>query len=176
MPSPAFSEAMARLAQTSTPLAVLDDYWSACAAAATALADTAVWHWLYEHPEAGPGDLEAAAAACARDVWNRYYAPVFWRKDCALLAGGGLPRPGHAIAAMIAYQIRRRIDQAGKPDETLKRCAGLGWLTPDLWLIRATGFPLGPEAMLEAAAGALQALESKSRASCRSGEGKASSP
>ena len=37
----------------------------------------------------------------------------------------------------------------------------LGRLTPDLWMQQATGRPVGPEAMLEAAAKALKAVRTR---------------
>ena len=53
---------------------------------ASALVDMGVWHFMYDHPEATPAELKAATLAIARDVWNRYYAPVLGEKDVTLLA------------------------------------------------------------------------------------------
>ena len=42
-----------------------------------ALVDMRVWRWMYAHPDATAAELREATLAIARDVWNRYYAPVF---------------------------------------------------------------------------------------------------
>jgi hypothetical protein len=145
-------------------LEALNDFWSTYEIAGAAMVDMAVWHWLYEHPDAAAPDLEAALIAIAKDVWNRHYAPVLGHRDCVLLAvyshmiDSPLYLPDYPIGHMIACQIQRRIHQTGNLGETFERCARLGRLTPDLWMVRATGSPLGPEALLEAAAGALKNL------------------
>ena len=46
-----------------------------------ALVDMAVWHWMYEHPEATPAELREATLEIAREVWNRYFAPVLGDAD-----------------------------------------------------------------------------------------------
>jgi hypothetical protein len=176
VPAPPFGEALALVFQAralrilarepagkARDLAALDGFWRAYAGAGAAMVETAAWHWLYDHPGAAAAELEAAIAASARAVWNRYYAPVFGRKDCLVLAGGlptqgGLQRSGCPIGMLIAFQLQREIDRSGKPGATLERCARLGRLTPDLWLLRATGTPLGPGALLEATATALRDL------------------
>ena len=42
-----------------------------------ALVDMAVWHWMYDHPNATPAQLKDATLQISKDVWNKYYAPVF---------------------------------------------------------------------------------------------------
>jgi hypothetical protein len=55
---------------------VLSDFWQTWEIAGVALVDVAVWHWLYDHPEATAADLREAVVRIARDTWDRYYAPV----------------------------------------------------------------------------------------------------
>jgi len=45
----------------------------------------AVWHWMYEHPDASPAELKDATVRIAADTWNQYYAPVFHQRDIVLL-------------------------------------------------------------------------------------------
>ena len=45
--------------------------------------------------------------------------------------------------------------QAGGIDPEFERIAKMGRVTPDLWMIHATGKPVGPEALLAAAQQAL---------------------
>jgi hypothetical protein len=66
--------------------------------------------------------------------------------------------PDYPIGHLIAFQIEREIERTGKPGETFERMATLGRLTPDLWMQKATGHPVGAEALLEATAQALKAL------------------
>jgi hypothetical protein len=119
---------------------------------------------MYAHPDAKPAELREATLAISRDVWNRYYAPVFGQKDCVLLGiyshmiSSFLYLPDYPIGHMIAFQIKRQMDKAGNLGEEFERMARQGRLTPDLWMIRATGSPVGPDALLEATAKALDAL------------------
>lgn len=178
LPGPGFEEALAFLVQgqdldlldrggtsaETTALAALDDFWSACAGAAAALVELDVWRWLYDHPEAAPGELREAVAASARSVWNRYYAPAFGRRDVLLLAipddlvVGRLDLADYPLGHLIARRLRRRIGAGGGLGPALARVAALGRLTPDLWLQRAAGAPLGSSALLEDAAEALGRL------------------
>ena len=145
-------------------LAVLNDFWGTYEIAGVAMVDTAVWHWMYDHPEAKPAELREATLALAKGVWNRFYAPVFGQKDCVLLGiyshmiHSFLYLPDYPMGHMIAFQIQRQIDKTGKLGEEFQRMASLGRLTPDLWMQRATGSPVGPEALLEATAKALKDL------------------
>ncbi len=146
-------------------LAVLNDFWMTYEIAGVGMVDTAVWHWMYEHPKATPAELRKATLAISRDVWNKYYAPVFGQKDCVLLGiyshmiSSFLYLPDYPIGHMIAFQIQRQIDKTGNLGAEFERMARQGRLTPDLWMTRATGSPVGPEALLEATAKALADLK-----------------
>jgi hypothetical protein len=179
VPGQAFAEALAFLFEARGPellgqpgptgqakaLATLDAFWATYASAGPAMVDTAAWHWLYQHPSASPAELEAAVCAAARAVWNRWYAPVFGREDSLLLAvcspmiDSFLYLPDYPLGRMIAFQIQRRLDQTGDPAGAFERMARLGRLTPDLWMMRATGGPVGPGPLLEAAGAALRELK-----------------
>jgi oligoendopeptidase F len=181
VPNTAFTEALAFVFQArdlellgqpkpdaaAQAMAVLNDFWGTFEIAGVALVDTAVWHWMYEHPQAVPAELREAVLAISRDVWNRYYAPVFGQKDCVLLGiyshmiHSFLYLPDYPLGHMIAFQIQRQIDKTGDLGGEFQRMASLGQLTPDLWMLRATGSPVGPEALLEATAKALKNLQNK---------------
>ncbi|HEY4564834.1 MAG TPA: hypothetical protein VIJ36_17755, partial [Thermoanaerobaculia bacterium] len=60
--------------------------WNTYEIAGVSLVDMGVWSWMYGHPEATPAELREAALAIARDVWNRYFAPVFGVRDSDILA------------------------------------------------------------------------------------------
>jgi len=145
-------------------LAVLNDFWGTFEIAGVGMVDTAVWHWMYDHPQATPAQLREATLAISRDVWNTYYAPVFGQKDCVLLGvyshmvSSFLYLPDYPIGHMIAFQIQRQVDKTGNLGAEFERMARQGRLTPDLWMVRATGSPVGPGALLEATAKALENL------------------
>ncbi len=143
----------------------LNDFWMTYEIAGVGLVDTAVWHWMYDHPAATPAQLKEAVLGISRDVWNRYYFPVLGQKDCVLLGiyshmiHSFLYLPDYAIGHLIAFQIEHEIEKTGKLGETFERMAIQGRLTPDLWMRGATGRPVGPEALLDATGKALKALQ-----------------
>jgi hypothetical protein len=175
VPSAAFTEAFAFVFQghdlemlgaaapggDARALGTLNDYWATCEIAAVALVDMGVWHWMYDNPEASPEELKQATLRIARDVWNRFYGPVMGVRDVDLLAVYShmidypLYLPDYPIGHMIAFQIGEQMRKAGSVGPELERMARAGRLTPDAWMRRATGSPVGPEALLAATERAL---------------------
>ena len=132
----------------------LDAFWGTYEIAGVGLVDMGVWHFMYDHPEATPAELKAATLQIARDVWNRFYAPILGEKDVTLLAvyshmiESFLYLPDYPIGHMIAFQIERQMEKAGSIGPEFERMAKLGNIAPDLWMTQATGAPVGPEALL----------------------------
>jgi hypothetical protein len=141
----------------------LNDFWGTYEISGVALVDMAVWHWMYDHPQASPKELNDATVRISRDVWNRYYAPVFQKKDVVLLGvyshmiDSFLYLPDYPIGHLIAFQIEEQMQKAGAIGPEFERMARMGDVTPDLWMEHATGRPVGPEALLEATQRALAA-------------------
>jgi hypothetical protein len=144
----------------------LNDFWGAYEIAGVALVDMGVWHWMYIHPQATPKELNDATVQIAKDIWNRYYAPVFHQKDVVLLGvyshmiDSFLYLPDYPIGHMIAFQIEEQMKKAGSIGPEFERMAKFGHVTPDLWMEHATSRPVGPEALLEATQKALEAAGS----------------
>jgi hypothetical protein len=179
VPSAAFTEAFAFVFQghdlemlgVAAPdnnvqeLQAVNQYWATCEIAAVALVDMGVWHWMYDNPEASPEQIKQATLRIARDVWNRFYAPVMGLRDVDLLAVYShmidypLYLPDYPIGHMIAFQIEEQMRRAGSVGPEFERMARAGRLTPDAWMRRATGSPVGPEALLTATERALTGLE-----------------
>ena len=142
----------------------LNDFWGTYEIAGVALVDMAVWHWMYDHPHATPKELNDATVQISKDVWNQYYAPVFHKKDVVLLGiyshmiDSFLYLPDYPIGHMIAFQIEEQMKKAGSIGPEFERMAKMGDVTPDLWMVNATGKPVGPEALLEATKAALNAV------------------
>jgi hypothetical protein len=179
VPNTAFTEALAFVFQghdlellglvqpdaESRALATLNDFWGTYEIAGVALVDMAVWHWMYDHPSAKPAELRDATIAIAKDVWNRYYGPVFGKRDVVLLGiyshmiDSLLYLPDYPIGHMIAFQVERQMEKAGAIGPEFERITKIGNVAPDLWMKKATGAPVGPEALLDAAAKALPEIE-----------------
>jgi hypothetical protein len=142
----------------------LNDFWGTYEIAGVALVDMAVWHWMYDHPQATPAQLNQATVQIAKDIWNRYYAPVFNKKDVVLLGvyshmiDSFLYLPDYPIGHLIAHQIEEQMKKAGNIGAEFERMAKMGSVTPDLWMENATGKPVGPDALLEATQRALNAV------------------
>ena len=151
---------------TSEAMKTLNDFWGTYEIAGVALVDMGVWHWMYDHPQATPKQLDEATVQISKDVWNRYYAPVFHKKDVVLLGiyshmiDSFMYLPDYPIGHMIAHQIEEQMKRAGNIGSEFERMAKMGDVTPDLWMENATGRPVGPEALLEATQRALSQVAS----------------
>ena len=181
VPNTAFTEALAFVFQArdlellgltspseeARALATLDDFWGTAEIAAVALVDIGVWHWMYDNPEATPAQLKAATLRIARGVWNRYFAPVFGIEDVTLLGvyshmiHSFLYLPNYPVGGMIAHQIEEQIAKSGDLGAEFERMCLAGNIAPDLWMKNATGEAVGPDALLNATASALEIVATK---------------
>jgi len=145
----------------------LNDFWATYEISGVALVDMAVWHWMYDHADATPAQLNAATQQISKDIWNKYYAPVFHKNDVVLLGvyshmiDSFLYLPDYPIGHLIAFQIEEQMKKAGSIGPEFERMAKEGRVTPDLWMEHATGKPVGPDALLEATQRALLAAGAK---------------
>jgi hypothetical protein len=146
-------------------LAALDAFWSTREIAGVALVDMRVWRWLYEHPEATPAELREAVVGIAQDVWNEYFAPVFGPRDQTLLAvyshmiDGAMYTPDYPLGHLIAFQVERFFEGSDRSfGAEFERVAKIGRVTPDAWMRQAVGAPLSAQPLLDATAGALEAV------------------
>jgi len=130
-----------------------------------ALVDMTVWHWMYEHPNATPGQLRDATITISKDIWNRYYASIFKQRDVVLLGiyshmiSSVLYLPDYPIGRMISFQIDEQIKKAGNLGSEFERMAKIGSITPDVWMTIATGAPVGPGPLLRETEQALQEIQ-----------------
>ncbi|MBA3914615.1 MAG: hypothetical protein H0X25_12375 [Acidobacteriales bacterium] len=144
----------------------LNDFWATYEIAGVALVDMGVWHWMYDHPNATPEQLRDATVNLARQVWNQYYAPVFHQKDVVMLGvyshmiDSFLYLPDYPIGHMIAHQVEQKMPTITSVGPEFERIAKMGAVTPDLWMINATGKPVGPDALLESTQKALAQVTS----------------
>jgi hypothetical protein len=143
-------------------LRVLNDFWQTYEISGAALVDLGVWRWLYAHPEATPAELRTATLALARDLWNRYYAPVLGGKDSGLLAiyshlvDSFLYLPYYPLGHLIAFQLEEKL-KGSRSGAEFERVASFGRVTPDFWMVHAAGAPVSAEPLFRATAAALAA-------------------
>jgi hypothetical protein len=143
----------------------LNDFWATYEIAGVALVDMAVWHWMYAHPDATAAELKNAVVAISADLWNKYYAPVFRKRDVVLLGiyshmiDQFLYLPDYPIGHLIAHQLEEHIRKAGKIGPEVERVTRQGNVAPDLWMQGATGAPVSPDALLAAAQRALREVD-----------------
>jgi hypothetical protein len=181
VPNTAFTEALAFVFQghdlellglsqpdaTSQAMKTLADFWSAYEMSGVALVDMKVWHWMYEHPNATPAELRDAAIAISKEIWNKYYEPVFHKKDSVLLGiyshmiASVLYLPDYPLGRMIAFQIEEQIVKSGNLGAEFERMAKLGSIAPDVWMTLSTGSPVGPQPLLRAAGNALKVISNQ---------------
>ncbi|HRP34719.1 MAG TPA: hypothetical protein PLI48_02440 [Gammaproteobacteria bacterium] len=179
VPNTAFTEAIAFVFQardrellglaqpdaSAEALQTLNSFWGTFEIGGVALVDMAVWHWMYDHPEATPAELKAATVRIAKDIWNEYYAPVFGVRDVVLLGiyshmiHSFLYLPDYPIGHLIAHQIEEQVRKTGDVAAEVERMSRIGSIAPDLWMQEATGSPVGAGAMLAATERALEQLE-----------------
>ena len=139
---------------------VVQGFWGTVESSGVALVDLSVWRWMYEHPQASANQLRDATLGIARDVWNRWFAPAYGVSDSTLLGiyshmvSSILYLPDYPIGHLIAHQISEHM--ASEPiGPEFERLSRIGRLTPDQWMIEATGSPISAEPMLEAVRRAL---------------------
>ena len=181
MPNTAFTEAIAFVFQgkdlellglpqpdpREEALTTLNDFWMTYEIAGVALVDMAVWHWMYDHPAASPAELKEATVRIAAETWDKYYAPVFRKRGVVLLGAYShmiqsyLYLPDYPIGHFIAHQLEEHMRKAGKIGPEVERVTRQGRVAPDLWMEGATGAPVGPDALLAAAARALEQVTAK---------------
>ncbi len=179
VPNTAFTEALAFVFQAqdlellgltqpdpqSDALKTLNDFWGTYEIAGVALVDMGVWHWMYDHPQATPAQLKEATLNISKEIWNKYYAPLFHKKDVVLLGiyshmiDSFMYLPDYPIGHLIAHQIEEKMRKTGSIGPEFERMAKTGRIAPDLWMKNATGAPVGPEAMLEATDRALKTVK-----------------
>jgi hypothetical protein len=178
VPNSAFTEALAFVFQArdlellglSKPdpeldrLRVINDLWQTFEIAGVALVETAMWHWMYDHPNASPAELRDATVAIAKETWNRYYAPVLGGKDTVLLGiyshmvSTPLYLPDYPLGHLIALQIEEHVKKAGSLGGEFERMAKHGAVVPDVWMTHATGAAVSADPLLSAAEEALKGM------------------
>lgn len=134
---------------------ILDKAWSMYEICGVSMLDIAVWKWMYAHPDATALQLQEAVITLSKEVWNKYFAPVFGVKDETVLAvyshmiGYPLYLSAYAFGQIIEFQLDNYLtgkDFAAEVSRIFKQ----GRLTPNVWIKQATGDDLSVAPMLQA--------------------------
>jgi hypothetical protein len=169
VPNTAFTEALAFIFQkrdldilgikdnleNKNELMALDIFWSNYEIMGVSLVDMNVWKWLYLHPDATKQQLKEAVISIAKEVWNKYYAPVFGAKDQPILAiyshmiDYPLYLSAYPIGYLIDFQLEKQIEGKNFSEEIM-RIFHKGCITPQQWMKEAVGHELSVTPLLEA--------------------------
>ncbi|MCK9211585.1 MAG: hypothetical protein M0P61_12175 [Ignavibacteriaceae bacterium] len=179
VPNTAFTEAFAFLFQSrdlallglqsedenAEALHALQDFWAVYEIAGVSLVDIEAWHWMYEHPDANAEQLKEAVLTISKNIWNKFYTPVFKIKDVVLLGiyshmiDSFLYLPDYPLGHIISFQIDEHIKQTGNLGKEFERMATFGSVSPDVWMKHATGSPVSEKFLLDAAKKALEKIK-----------------
>ncbi len=145
-------------------LGTLDTFWSAYEIMGVSLVDMKVWRWLYANPGADKTQLKQAVLTIAKEVWNRYFAPVFGSRDETLLAiyshmiDYPLYLPAYPVGHVAEFQLEQFI-RGKKLGVEMTRICAQGRLVPDQWMKGAVGAILSVEPTLAATEEALKVVQ-----------------
>lgn len=134
---------------------VLNSAWSLMEIMGVGMVDMKTWKWMYANPDATPAMLKDAVTSIAKETWNTYFAPVFGVKDSPILAiyshmiENALYLPNYSYGHIVQFQIEEYLKGKKLSDE-IDRMYSQGRLTPQQWMIGATGSRISVKPLLEA--------------------------
>lgn len=144
---------------------ILDNFWSTFEIMGVSLVDIQVWEWMYAHQSATAAELKEAVMEIAKNVWNKYYAPIFKIKDQTILAvySHMIDSPLYLTAYPLGYLIEFQLGsyfQGKNLGTEVERIFSQGKLIPQYWLQKAVGSELTATPFVKAAADAANKVSS----------------
>jgi hypothetical protein len=140
---------------------VLNSAWSLMEIMGVGMVDMKTWKWMYANPDATPAQLKEAVKSIAIDTWNTYFAPVLGVKDSPVLAiyshmvNSPLYLANYSYGQIVQFQIEGYLKGKKLSDE-IDRMYSQGRLTPQQWMLGATGSKISTQPLLDALQTALQ--------------------
>lgn len=134
---------------------VLNSAWSLMEIMGVGMVDMKTWKWMYENPAATPAQLKEAVTRIAIETWNTYFAPVMGVKDSPILAiyshmvNSPLYLANYSYGHIVQFQIEEYLKGKKLPDE-IDRMYSQGRLTPQQWMVGATGSKISVQPLLDA--------------------------
>ncbi len=177
VPNTAFTEALAFIFQSrdlklltmqdpnpdKDALKTLDTFWSIYEIMGVSMVDMRLWKWLYANPNATAEELKNATINIANEVWNTYFAAVFGMNDEPILAiyshmiAYPLYLSAYSFGHLIDFQIEQHLKGKDFAAE-IERIYSLGRLTPQNWMVKATGSEISNAPILNAVDQAVETL------------------
>jgi oligoendopeptidase F len=117
---------------------------------------------MYEHPTATPAQTREATVQIATKIWKQYCAPVLGGTETPLLGiySHMISYPmylfNYPLGHLIAFQIEEQVKKTGKIGPEIERMSKFGAVTPDAWMVNATGEPVSSGPLLRATEAALK--------------------
>lgn len=136
-------------------LKTLDTYWSVFEIMGVSMVDMKVWKWMYENPNATEAELKDATVQIAKDVWNKYFAPVYDIEDEPILAiyshmiASPLYLANYSFGHLIDFQIEQYLEGKNFSKE-VDRIWSIGRLTPEIWMQKAVNEDISIQPMINA--------------------------
>jgi hypothetical protein len=178
VPNTAFTEALAFIFQDkdmellgrkeNNPLKhstdVLGIFWSSYEIMGVSLVDMNVWEWLYANPNATKEQLKEAVLRISKEIWNKYYAPVFGIEDQPILAVyshmivSPLYLSAYPLGRLIQFQLEEYIEGKNFAKE-VERMFTIGRITPKHWMLQAVDEELSVKPLIESTRQAVERLK-----------------
>ncbi|MEF3280010.1 MAG: hypothetical protein K6357_03480 [Elusimicrobiota bacterium] len=179
VPNTAFTEAMAFVFQNKSYeiLGIKKDkneyytnsiqkFWDTREIAGVALVDMYIWKWMYKKKRFTTKELRDKIIEIAKELWNKYYYPVFGVKDSPILAiyshmiFHGLYLPDYPLGHIISHQIEKYFEKTSIGKD-MKRICELGSINPVKWMKEAVGSEISEQVLIEDAKNAINYLKEK---------------
>ena len=176
VPSTAFTEAVAFMFQTNdlkilgqnsstnkaeeNAFAALDNCWGAYEIMGVSLVDMYSWQWLYENPDCNIQQFRDAVEQIAKNVWNKYYAPVFGVENSTILAiyshliSAPMYLANYPVGHLIEFQIEKYCEDKNFANE-ITRMLESGRVIPQKWMKDAVSSEISGQPTLKAVSNAL---------------------
>jgi hypothetical protein len=136
-------------------LETLNSAWSLMEIMGVGMVDMKTWKWMYANPETTPAQLKEAIISIAKETWNTYFAPVFGVKDSPILAiyshmiSNPLYLPNYSYGQIVQFQIEEYL-KGKQLSAEIDRMYSQGRLTPQQWMMGATGSKISTKPLLDA--------------------------
>jgi hypothetical protein len=139
----------------------LNAAWSLMEIMGVGMVEMKSWKWLYENPDATASQLKESMIKFAVDTWNKYFASVIGIKDSPILAIYShmvevpLYLPNYSYGHIVQFQLEEFLKGKKLPDE-IDRMFEQGRLTPQQWMMGATGSKISVQPILNSLERVLQ--------------------
>ncbi len=145
-------------------LMALNNFWSCYEIMGVSLVDMGVWKWLYANPNATKVKLKEAVIKIAKEIWNKYYAPVFGTKDEPILAiyshmiDNPLYLSAYPMGRVVEFQVEKQLKGKDFANEIF-RIYTQGVYVPQYWMNNAVGADISTMPLIEATKEAVKIVE-----------------